>query len=206
MKKSAKEFELAILKAQEEIEKISTLFPNWRSAPNKSDDLTEMRRSFHTLKGSGRLVGAYEMGEFAWAYENMLNRVIDKTIATDELLFATMAVGIEMLPEIINAFEQQRLSTVDSSRLAAYAHILGKGEQFDINLLEVRTSDEAEPFVSAEVEPQPETVNMSWSPGEAKSFITAPVGSLRRSYFAFAGLTKRIKAISFPWFAELYPA
>ena len=33
-----------------------------------------MRRSFHTLKGSGRMVGAQLIGEFAWSIENLLNR------------------------------------------------------------------------------------------------------------------------------------
>ena len=40
-----------------------------------------MRRSFHTLKGSGRMVGAQLLGEFCWSVENLLNRIIDKTLA-----------------------------------------------------------------------------------------------------------------------------
>ncbi|MCW8930490.1 MAG: Hpt domain-containing protein, partial [Gammaproteobacteria bacterium] len=73
--------EIFIEEAQEEIEKISTLFPQWKSEQDSMEALTEMRRSFHTLKGSGRLVGAYEMGEFSWAFENMINRIIDATIS-----------------------------------------------------------------------------------------------------------------------------
>ncbi len=124
--------EIFIEEAREEISKISELFPKWRENPEQQEPLTEMRRSFHTLKGSGRLVGAYEMGEFAWAYENMLNRILDNSITVNDILKATIATGIEMLPEIIAAFEAQRLSEADSSRLAAYAHILSKGESFDI--------------------------------------------------------------------------
>ena len=42
---------------------------------------------FHTLKGSGRIVGARNIGEFSWSIENMLNRVIDGTVpVTGDLL------------------------------------------------------------------------------------------------------------------------
>jgi chemotaxis protein histidine kinase CheA len=33
-----------------------------------------VRRAFHTLKGSGRMVGATDISEFAWAIENLLNK------------------------------------------------------------------------------------------------------------------------------------
>lgn len=127
--------EIFIEEAQEELEKISNLYLQWKAAPDNMNILTEMRRSYHTLKGSGRLVGAYEMGEFSWAFENMLNQIIDKTIIPQEIHFALVESGIEILPEIANAFEEQRLSNVDSSRITAYAHLLSKGEVFDIKLL-----------------------------------------------------------------------
>lgn len=38
------------------------------------DSLVGIRRSFHTLKGSGRMVGLTEFGEAAWAVEQTLNR------------------------------------------------------------------------------------------------------------------------------------
>jgi len=148
--------EIFIEEADEEIEKITTLYPQWKTAPEENDVLIEIRRSFHTLKGSGRLVGAYEMGEFSWAFENLLNQVIDKTIVVDEVLFGTLEVALEMLPEIAKAYEEQRLSTVDSSKIAAYGHILSKGSSFDKALLEQRKDTLAEtaiePEISAEID------------------------------------------------------
>ena len=44
------------------------------------DALTVIRRGFHTLKGSGRMVGAQLLGEFAWTVENLLNRLINQTL------------------------------------------------------------------------------------------------------------------------------
>ena len=38
--------------------------------------LLEIRRHFHTLKGSGRMIGAKSSAELAWTVEDTLNRVI----------------------------------------------------------------------------------------------------------------------------------
>ncbi|HET9699950.1 MAG TPA: Hpt domain-containing protein, partial [Burkholderiales bacterium] len=38
------------------------------------DALTNIRRGFHTLKGSGRMVGQQELGEAAWAAEQVMNQ------------------------------------------------------------------------------------------------------------------------------------
>lgn len=42
--------------------------------------LTEIRRHFHTLKGSGRMIGAKSSAELAWTVEDTLNRVINQTL------------------------------------------------------------------------------------------------------------------------------
>ncbi|QDF98846.1 hybrid sensor histidine kinase/response regulator [Azoarcus sp. DD4] len=45
-----------------------------RTAPAERDHLVTIRRGFHTLKGSGRMVGLRELGEAAWGLEQTLNR------------------------------------------------------------------------------------------------------------------------------------
>jgi len=45
-----------------------------RVSPGERDNLTVIRRSFHTLKGSGRMVGLTDLGEAAWGLEQTLNR------------------------------------------------------------------------------------------------------------------------------------
>ncbi|MDR1709012.1 MAG: Hpt domain-containing protein [Candidatus Accumulibacter sp.] len=44
-----------------------------KADPGDGGALTAVRRSFHTLKGSGRMVGLKDLGETAWAIEQMLN-------------------------------------------------------------------------------------------------------------------------------------
>ncbi len=44
-----------------------------RQRPHDVEVLTTIRRSFHTLKGSGRMVGLKDFGEAAWSMEQTLN-------------------------------------------------------------------------------------------------------------------------------------
>ncbi|HQZ58297.1 MAG TPA: Hpt domain-containing protein [Acinetobacter sp.] len=60
------------------------LLARWSEQPNQQDVLTDIRRHFHTLKGSGRMVGAKSSGELAWTVEDTLNRVIGGTVQLDE--------------------------------------------------------------------------------------------------------------------------
>ncbi len=72
--------ELFIEEAKDEIAKLNQFFPLWDANPQDAEALVNVRRSFHTLKGSGRMVGAQLIGDFAWSIENILNRVINKTL------------------------------------------------------------------------------------------------------------------------------
>ncbi|MDP3612802.1 MAG: Hpt domain-containing protein, partial [Rubrivivax sp.] len=43
------------------------------TAPDSAQDMTAVRRAFHTLKGSSRMVGLRDFGEAAWACEQLFN-------------------------------------------------------------------------------------------------------------------------------------
>ncbi|MGH8136205.1 MAG: Hpt domain-containing protein, partial [Steroidobacteraceae bacterium] len=63
---------LFIDEAGEEIATIGRLFPLWAENSSDRESLARVRRVFHTLKGSGRMVGAARIGDFAWSVENLL--------------------------------------------------------------------------------------------------------------------------------------
>lgn len=55
--------------------------------PQNIDVMRTIRRGFHTLKGSGRMVGLNRLGEAAWAVEQVLNHWLeDERAATPDLL------------------------------------------------------------------------------------------------------------------------
>lgn len=59
--------------AQEVLGTIGDSLATLRQQPHNTDTLTTIRRSVHTLKGSGRMVGLKDLGETAWAVEQTLN-------------------------------------------------------------------------------------------------------------------------------------
>jgi len=105
--------EIFIEEATEEIAKIGEFLPAWQSNRGDTDTLRDLRRSFHTLKGSGRLVGAVRIGEFAWAFENMLNRVIDNTVEPSNAMFDLLDQAAEALPELVAEFRSGEPVTAD---------------------------------------------------------------------------------------------
>ncbi|AMO25319.1 hybrid sensor histidine kinase/response regulator [Ramlibacter tataouinensis] len=55
-------------------------------APKEVSEITTLRRAFHTLKGSSRMVGLNEFGEAAWSLEQVLNTwLADQKPVGDEL-------------------------------------------------------------------------------------------------------------------------
>jgi chemosensory pili system protein ChpA (sensor histidine kinase/response regulator) len=60
-----------------------------REDPSNLADQTTLRRAFHTLKGSSRMVGLHEFGEAAWAFEQLLNNwLAEQRPASDDLIEA----------------------------------------------------------------------------------------------------------------------
>ncbi|AZE97134.1 Signal transduction histidine kinase CheA [Pseudomonas orientalis] len=90
----------------------------------------EMRRAFHTLKGSGRMVRALVVAELAWAVENLLNRVLERSVAISPEVRQVLDEAVALLPELIADFatgRQRQRDEVDA--LAARAHALASGAQ-----------------------------------------------------------------------------
>ena len=78
-------------------------YPQWHENTADPQLTTDIRRAFHTLKGSGRTVGYEALGEFAWQHEQLLNRVIEKDFAANSLVRDTVGDAISLL----NVLQQQ---------------------------------------------------------------------------------------------------
>jgi chemosensory pili system protein ChpA (sensor histidine kinase/response regulator) len=89
---------LFIEEARENVAQIAALFPQWEQNPLEIEALRDVRRSFHTLKGSGRMVGALRLGEFAWTIENLLNRVLSQTLTRSPEIISVVRDAVAMLP------------------------------------------------------------------------------------------------------------
>ncbi|RTY02331.1 response regulator [Stenotrophomonas geniculata] len=113
----------------DELANLGTLLPAWRVQLDNMDRLRPIRRIFHTLKGSGRLVGARTLGEFAWKIEGMLNRVLDGSRPATPAVLAMVDNAHAALPQLNAALRHGQRISVDLQAMQAIADRVGAGEE-----------------------------------------------------------------------------
>jgi chemosensory pili system protein ChpA (sensor histidine kinase/response regulator) len=175
---------------QEEIDNLHAARKTWLADPQQLDSLTSIRRSFHTLKGSGRLVGATMLGEFAWKVENMLNRVLDQSIPPSEGVQEVVSAAIDALPQLRTALTGDGLVTAPLTAMMEISERLSAG-QADARLADIAPAGGTETVrrvvrrrvprvdTSAEAIPASSLAEIESSPVEpvapVHEFIAAPV-------------------------------
>ncbi|MGB8693058.1 MAG: Hpt domain-containing protein, partial [Steroidobacteraceae bacterium] len=115
--------------AQEELEKIRLQFPVWDQNPLEVDALANVRRSYHTLKGSGRMVGARELADCAWAMENLLNRLLEGTLGRSAEVLDTLRAAVAVLPALVADLSSDSPVRSNAAQLVARAHALAAGRE-----------------------------------------------------------------------------
>ena len=120
--------ELFIEEAKEEIASVKRNLPQWQEAPEDMETLITVRRSFHTLKGSGRMVGAERIGEYCWSIEGLLNKLINRTLARTPPMVDFIAEAAAALPELVEQLEVGTEPTSDINLLIARANAFAEGD------------------------------------------------------------------------------
>ena len=115
--------------------------------PARRGALREVRRVFHTLKGSGRMVGARRIADFSWSIESLLNRVISQTLARSPEIVAIVRESVATLPVLVDELEQGAPAGIALDGLMARADALS-GREAPVAL--------PEPPVAAPAAPEPE--------------------------------------------------
>ncbi|MCB1838239.1 MAG: Hpt domain-containing protein, partial [Alcanivoracaceae bacterium] len=146
--------EIFVEEAGEVLETLDEYFPRWAANQNDEESLVEFRRAFHTLKGSGRMVGALTIGELAWSIENMMNRVIDHTITPTPILVELVRKVHGLIPSLVQAFSTRQPDPWDVEPLKQAAFTLAEGGSIDV-VPEVSAAGSA---AAEQAEPEPEPV------------------------------------------------
>ena len=113
--------EIFIAEAKECAETIRREFPIWEADTSAAKALVTVRRSYHTLKGSGRMVGAELIGEYSWSIENLLNRIINNTLASEPEVIELLHQAVAATPELIEQLEVGSPPSTNISILIANA-------------------------------------------------------------------------------------
>ena len=69
--------------AQEVVDSARACLARLTDNPDHDGDMTSMRRAFHTLKGSARMVGLREFGDAAWSCEQLYNSRLAQAVHMD---------------------------------------------------------------------------------------------------------------------------
>ncbi len=96
-------------------------------SPYDQDAFTTVRRGFHTLKGSGRMVGLGELAEPAWEIEQTLNLWLRDERAPDPAMLAFLEDAGNAFQVWVGELEEQGRARVESAALVARARAL-RGE------------------------------------------------------------------------------
>ncbi len=144
--------ELFIEEAREEVVSIQRHLPVWLDSPEDMEALITVRRSFHTLKGSGRMVGAERIGEYCWAVENLLNRLINRTLKQTPPMREFIAAAAAAVPDLIEQLEVGTDPNADIALLTARAHAFADGDP-NAEVLTLEQPDQPAAVPALEMDP-----------------------------------------------------
>ena len=102
--------------------------------PGDREALRTVRRGFHTLKGSGRMVGLAQLGDFAFDTEKVCNRLIEEERPVTPAVLAMIGVAQKSFRHWVDALTQSGRVTADPRELhaaiaAVEAEIHGAAEE-----------------------------------------------------------------------------
>ena len=164
-------------------------------APNNGAALATLRRAFHTLKGSARMVDLHDVGEAAWAFEQLLNASLAEQQPASDALVALCKDAVQALGQWIEALTLDQTPPLgvhafrrcaDSLRLLnQYESLLGASLQSELGALGMLQAPEDEP-VAAQTQAPPDP-SIYQSAAGSSAAVQAPaqpevvVGHLRLS-------------------------
>ena len=96
--------------------------------PQNQEALTVIRRGFHTLKGSGRMVGLTRLGEAAWAVEQIINSWLQEARDATPALTALVRAAHDYFRVNVERLKQGGSSS-DEQALIAMAEGVRHGEE-----------------------------------------------------------------------------
>jgi chemosensory pili system protein ChpA (sensor histidine kinase/response regulator) len=121
--------EVFLEEAQEVLEILRTNLDLSQLHPDSNEPLVTIRRGFHTLKGSGRMVGLNEFGELAWAVERAMNKWLQENKPATPGLLQFIADAEVVFHAWVDALQSRSGSAPDTALLVAAAQQIENGEE-----------------------------------------------------------------------------
>ena len=135
--------EIFLEEAREVLGNASSAHAEWVNAPDNLGLATTLRRAFHTLKGSSRMVGLKEFGEAAWACEQLYNNHLADQRAAQLPLLDFTGWSLSYLSEWVEDIAADQPSAHDAQTVEHAAAAVGEQQSADAA---VEHADLALPF------------------------------------------------------------
>ncbi|MFK7964505.1 MAG: Hpt domain-containing protein [Burkholderiaceae bacterium] len=125
--------EIFLAEASEVLEAIEQSEQQLASTSDDQMVLTTVRRGFHTLKGSSRMVGLDSFGEAAWSLEQVLNAWLAEEKSANDDLLKLIAQAREVFTQWVASLEPDadRTPRPSADTLMARAEAMRDGGSFD---------------------------------------------------------------------------
>ncbi|MFC5551581.1 Hpt domain-containing protein [Massilia aerilata] len=161
--------EIFISEAQEVLGVVAGTLPAAHANPDSQETLTRIRRSFHTLKGSGRMVGLDEFASAAAAIEKTMNQWLAESRAATPDLLALLDRAHADLSAWVDELAAGAGPARSGEALIAAAAQVQEGGVFAMK------EPAVEPQPEAAEAPQPDTVEPVADIGAAAEALDAPL-------------------------------
>jgi chemosensory pili system protein ChpA (sensor histidine kinase/response regulator) len=163
--------------------------------PGDREALATVRRQFHTLKGSGRMVGLTDLGDLAWQVEQIGNRLVEEDRSVTPAVLTLFQVAERCFRGWVDELQQTRRIATDARPLqdaiAAVVQEWPSAQKRRPPVLRVAATT-AEPKSAAPIEPpaQPPCLGTGGASGSRRARIrrldrpstsTSPVPPTKRS-------------------------
>ena len=116
--------EIFIEEAREVVTDARAAVGRLMDAADNAPDMTAVRRAFHTLKGSSRMVGLKDFGEAAWSCEQLYNARLAQAPQMDGPLRLFTSEALDYLGDWVEAIAESRSSGHHSAAVSRAADAL----------------------------------------------------------------------------------
>ncbi|MGB7649677.1 MAG: Hpt domain-containing protein [Gallionella sp.] len=119
--------EIFLEEATEVLSNLQAYLAMAQAQPHDHANFVNIRRSFHTLKGSGRMVGLSKLGEVAWNVERAMNAWLKQEHAATAGVCQMVGLAITQFGLWIASIKQQGAAQIQAAQLNALAAQIEQG-------------------------------------------------------------------------------
>lgn len=106
-------------------EQLEALMPAWRADRTDAAILQDIRRAFHTIKGSGQTVGARSLGDFSGRMEKLALQLIERRSTPSPDAIATIESAVRLLTHCSKSIRDNRPLPAEVAALSRKAQEVG---------------------------------------------------------------------------------